>query len=314
MDESSVRAAIGEPEALEAAERAFVALAKGRVTQPPPLALAVPDAEGEVHVKTAYIAGAAIVAIKVATGFYGNVSRNLPTGAGLMVLLDAGTGFPLALLADNGYLTEMRTAAAGALAARHLAPTEFDRLAVLGTGVQARFQVRALARIRRWSETLAWSPDPDRCRAYCREMSTVLDRPFRPAADADSAVRGTDVVVTVTPSRRPLFAVDSLAAHATVIAVGSDSPEKQELPVEALERADKVVVDRLSQCMELGEVHHAIAAGVLEPGAIHAELGEVLAGQKAGREGEELIVCDLTGVGVQDAAIAEAAWSVLAGR
>jgi ornithine cyclodeaminase len=314
IDEAEIRAAIKEPEALASAEKAFRAMAEGGVELPPPMGLEVPEAQGEVHVKSAYLRGSRIFAVKIASGFYGNVERGLPSGSGLILVFDATTGFPLALLADNGYLTDLRTAAAGALAARLLAPESIESVAVLGSGVQGRFQLRAISRVRRWERTVAWSPDTDQLVRYCAEMGEELSIPFRAASDAEEAVRGADLIITATPSREPLFGASALEPHATVIALGSDGPDKRELSTETLARADKIVVDRLSQCVSLGEVHHGVEEGVLTPDSVHAELGEVLIGVKAGREDGELIICDLTGVGTQDAAIAEVTWGKLVQR
>ena len=311
IEEREIRTAVGPTEALAAAERAFRALAEGRVVQPAPLGLELAEVHGEVHVKGAYLRGSPIFALKVATGFYDNTARNLPTGAGLFLVFDATTGFPLALLRDNGYLTDLRTGAAGGLAARHLASQRIRKVAVLGSGTQARHQARCLALVRRWDTTSAWSPTRDHLEAYCREMADEIGLPFQPAPTPEEAVRGADLVVTTTPSRRPILQAGWLAAHATVIAVGSDGPDKQELAAECLARADKVVADRLSQCVELGEIHHAVRHGLLDPGRVYAELGDIVAGKKPGREGDELIICDLTGVGAQDAAIAEVAWRAL---
>jgi ornithine cyclodeaminase len=313
IQESAIRLAVGPGEALAAAERAFQALAEGAVTQPAPLGFEIAAVQGEVHVKGAQIHGAPVFALKVATGFYHNVARGLPSGAGLFLVFDAGTGFPVALLRDNGYLTDLRTAAAGALAARHLSPDRLDTVAVLGSGVQARLQLRCLALVRHWRQVRAWSPTRAHLEAYCREMADELNLPFSASAGAEEAVRDADLVITVTPSRRPLIQAAWLASGATVIAVGADGPDKQELAAECLARADKVVADRLSQCLELGEIHHAVRLRLLDPAKVYGELGEIVAGKKPGRQGGELIICDLTGLGAQDAAIAEAAWDRLGG-
>lgn len=232
----------------------------------------------------------------------------------MILVFDASTGFPAALLADNGYLTDLRTGAAGALAARLLAPASIGSVAMLGSGTQGRFQLRALAHVHSWKRTVAWSPDVDQLGRYCADMEEELSIPFRAASDPEEAVRGADLVITATPSRKPLFDASALEPHATVIAVGSDGPDKRELSTETLARADKIVVDRLSQCVSIGEVHHGVKEGALTPESVHAELGEILVGAKTGREGDELIICDLTGVGVQDAAIAEVAWAKLVQR
>jgi ornithine cyclodeaminase len=314
INEAEIREAIKESEALESAEKAFRAMAEGGLVLPPPMGLDVPEAQGEVHVKSAYLRGSRIFAVKIASGFYGNVEQGLPTGSGMILVFDATTGFPLALLADNGYLTDLRTAAAGALAARLLAPESIQSVAVLGSGVQGRFQLRAISRVRRWERTVAWSPDTDQLVRYCADMEGELSIPFRAASSPEEAVRGADLIITATPSREPLFGSSVLEPHATVIAVGSDGPEKRELATDTLGRADKIVVDRLSQCVALGELHHGVEEGVLTPDSVHAELGEVLVGAKTGRESSELIICDLTGVGAQDAAIAEVTWGRLAQR
>ncbi len=311
IDEAAIRAAIREAEALESAEIAFRALGEERVELPPPMGLDFPEFDGEVHVKSAYLRGAPIFAVKIASGFYRNAARGLPSGSGLILVFDAETGFPIVLLDDNGYLTDLRTAAAGALAARLLTMDTLRTVAVLGSGIQARYQLRALSHVRAWDRTIAWARDPTRLASYCSEMGDELGVPCSAAATAEEALSGADLVITVTPSREPLFDPQALGNHATVIAVGSDGPDKREIPIEALARADKIVVDRLSQCLALGEVHHAAEAGVILPESVYAELGEVLIGTKAGREADELIVCDLTGVGAQDAAIAQVAWARL---
>jgi ornithine cyclodeaminase len=272
------------------------------------MALDVEPVGGEVHVKGAYLHGAPIFAVKVASGFYANAKRGLPSGSGLVLVFDAATGFPLALLQDNGHLTDLRTAAAGALAAKLLAPESLGTVAILGSGVQARYQVRALAGVREWDRLVVWGRTPARAERCCGDLAAELECSIEPAATAEAAVRGADLVVTVTPSREPIVKADWVAPGATIIAVGSDGPAKQELETAVLAQADKVIADRLAQCVELGEIHHALEAGALTREQIHGELGQVVTGEVTGREGRERIVCDLTGVGAQDAAIAEAAW------
>ena len=311
VNEESLRAQIGEAEALEAVERAFLALARGDVVQPPPMGFDFPEASGETHVKGAYIRGDATFAIKVASGFYRNPDKGLAVGSGLVLVLDAKTGAPLATLKDNAFLTELRTAAAGALATRLLAPTKIDKMAVLGTGVQARYQLRAITQVREVGEVFAWSPNAERRQSYCEEMSAALSIPFRSASSSAVACENADLVLTVTPARKPIVEAKDITRSTTILAVGSDGPDKQELDVAILAEADKVVVDNLSQCLALGEVHHAVAAGRMSENDVHAELGDVLAGNKAPRDGDELIVCDLTGVGAQDAAMAAKVCQVL---
>lgn len=311
ISEGRLREAVGEAHALQAVELAFRALGEGRVTQPPPMGMDLPAVRGEVHVKGAYLEGDPVFAIKMASGFYLNPGRGLPTGSGLVLVFDSRTGFPLALLQDNGYLTELRTGAAGALAVRLLAPEGPLSAAVIGAGSQARYQIRAMARVRTLATLKVWSPVPEEVERYRGEMSESLGIGVQASSTPEEAVRDADLVVTVTPSRRPILEPDWLADGVTVVAVGSDGPEKQELSAAILGRADKVVVDSRDQCLRLGETHHAVEEGFLSPEEIHAELGEIVLGIRPGREGGELIVCDLTGVGAQDAAMAGMAWELL---
>ena len=171
--------------------------------------------------------------------------------------------------------------------------------------------MKAIARVRAIREMRVWSPAPEEIPGYVEEMAPILGVPVRGAPSPKEAVRGASLVVTVTPSRTPLLQAEWLEPGVTVVAVGSDGPEKQELAVEVLGGAGKVVVDSKAQCLLLGETHHAVATGVLKPEGIHGELGEVLLGVRAGREGGERIVVDLTGVGAQDAAMAGVVWRML---
>jgi ectoine utilization protein EutC len=305
--EAEIRGLIGPAAALPAVRDAFAALARGEATLPGVIGFDVPAHQGEVHVKGAYLHGAPYYSIKEAAGFYANAERGLPVGSGLVLVFDATTGFLAAILFDNGYLTELRTGAAGALAADLLARRRVDRVAVIGAGSQARFQLEALALVRRPASVTVFGRSPARAATYAREMQERIGFPVRVAASAREAVEGADVVITATPSRAPIVRGEWLGPGAHVTAVGADGPEKQELEPEVLARADKVVVDRLDQCLRLGELHHAVEAGLLAAGDVWAELGELAAGQKPGRESEdEITVADLTGVGIQDAAVASA--------
>lgn len=303
--EPEIRGLIGPAAALPAVRAAFAALARGEATLPGVIGFDVPAHRGEVHVKGAYLHGAPYYSIKEAAGFYANSERGLPVGSGLVLVFDATTGFLAAILFDNGYLTELRTGAAGALAADLLARRRVERVAVIGAGSQARFQVEALALVRRPGSVTVFGRTPARAAAYAREMQERMGLPVAVAASAREAVEGADVVITVTPSRAPIVRAEWLGPGAHVTAVGADGPDKQELEPEVLARADKVVADRLDQCLRLGELHHAVEAGLLAAGDVWAELGEMAAGLKPGRESEnEITVADLTGVGIQDAAVA----------
>lgn len=304
LGESEIRALVGMEEAVAAVEESFRALARGGAVLPPPIGMDLPAAAGEVHVKGAYLAGAPEFVFKVASGFYRNPERGLPSGSGLMLAFDASTGRPAALLLDNAYLTDLRTGAAGGVAVRHLAVDPVDRVAVVGAGVQARMQVRALTAVRTPRAIALWSRTPERAQRCAAELEREHGVAVAVAPSVEDAVGDADVVITVTPSREPLVRAAWLAPRALVLAVGSDGPDKRELAVDVLAAADLVVADRLDQCLRLGEIHHAVSAGALEPGAL-VELGAVVSGTAPGRTPDTgLVVADLTGVGVQDAAIA----------
>jgi len=315
VEEAALREAITPAIAVEVIRGAFRADGEGRTHVPPVINLDIPSARGEFHIKTAHIDGVAHIAVKVASGFYDNPARGLPSGSGLIALFDAATGFPSALLLDNGYLTDIRTGAAGAVAADVLARPTIDVAGVIGSGLQARHQVRCLRVVRSFSRIVAWSPTRERLEEYCREMRAE-GYEARAASSAEEVCAAADVLITATPARAPLIRAGWLREGMHVTALGSDSPGKQELDPECLDRADLVVVDRFAQCAAFGELRHAIAAALLTRNDVHAELGQIVAGRKAGRTGDrEITIVDLTGVGFQDTAIASAAYqSLIANR
>lgn len=310
---SAIRAVMDEAGALRSADRAFRALAEGRVRMPPPAGLDLPPVGGEVHLKGAWIEGDPVFAFKVATGFYGNAALGLPVGSGLFLVFDAEKGYPLGLLEDHGWLTEMRTGAAGALAARHLTHDRPLDVALVGAGSQARFQLRALAGVRDVASVRVWSRTVGAAERFRADMSDRLGCPIEVVVGStpEGAVRGAGLVITVTPAREPLVRDEWVSPGATVVAVGSDGPGKRELASELVAHADRVVVDRLDQSTRLGELEAPVREGFMRAGDVHAELGDVVSGARPGREGDERIVCDLTGVGAQDAAIAVDAWARL---
>jgi ectoine utilization protein EutC len=289
-------------ELVDAIADAFTALASGRVVMPPILHMAVPEANGEVDVKTAWLPALPSFAIKVSPGFFDNPKRGLPSLSGLMMLLSAETGRLEALHLDNGWLTDLRTAAAGAVAARHLARADARIAGVLGAGIQARFQIEALTLVRRIERVLVWARDAAKADAYADEMADRLSLDVLPVASPEHLVLEADVVVTATPARSPLVVADWLHPGLHVTAVGADAPDKNELHPAVLARAGLLVCDSRAQCARQGELHHALA---LHADLEVTELGEITAGRKSGRKNaDDVTVADLTGTGVQDTAIA----------
>jgi ornithine cyclodeaminase len=312
VEEAALRAAVTPFDAVAAIREAFRADGEGRAHVPPVVNLDVPAHRGEFHVKTAYIEGVPYVAVKIASGFFGNVAKGLPSGSGLIAVFSAETGLAEALLLDNGFLTDIRTGAAGAVAAECLAPQSIRTVGVLGSGVQARWQLRCLREVRSFSRVVAWARDRMRLELYCREMREEgFD--VSAAVTPEAVCAAADLLVTTTPSREPLVQASWLRPGQHVTALGSDSPGKQELEAACLARADVIVVDRLTQCASFGELRHALDAGLLRADRVRADLGEIVAGLMPGRSGpDQISIADLTGVGFQDTAIASLALASLA--
>ena len=290
-------------EALDVVEQAFTWLAEGRVEMPPIQHIDVTDAPGDVDIKSAYVRGLDHFAIKIASGFFGNAAQGLPTGSGLMVVLSAETGFCRAVLLDNGYLTDLRTALAGGVAARHLAPDPLETAGIVGTGRQADLQTRALYLVRPFQKLRIYGRDPQKAEALARRLGADLGVEAQAEPSIHRLVAQSQCVVTTTPSNAPLITADMLHPGLHLTTMGSDIPGKQELDPAVFARADRIVVDRRSQSERLGELQH-LAAEDRESLSID-ELGDLTSGRTPGRRhGDEITVCDLTGTGVQDTAIA----------
>ncbi|GGE03118.1 ornithine cyclodeaminase 1 [Aureimonas endophytica] len=291
--------------AISCVEEAFAALATKPVIMPPILRLDIPEHRGEVDVKTAYVPGLSGFAIKISPGFFDNPKLGLPSLNGMMVLFSATTGLVNALLLDNGYLTDVRTAAAGAVATRHLAREEAGVAAILGAGTQARLQLKALTLVRPIREARIWARDRARAEHSAAELSAELGIAVTAMSDGRAAVREADIVVTTTPAESPILFADWIAPGTHVTAIGSDAEHKNEIDPALVARAAPYVADRLSQTRRLGELHHAIAGGMVDPSRDFAELGAVIAGLAPGRIlADAITLCDLTGTGVQDTAVA----------
>ena len=298
-----------DQEAISAVADGFTSLASGEVTLPPIVRVDVPEHKGEVDIKTAYVRGFDSFAIKIASGFHDNYRLGLQTGSGMMIVVSAVTGYPEAVLLDNGYLTDVRTGAAGALAARYLAPKQVETAGVIGSGTQARYQMIALKQVRDFQRLMVYGIVPDQVEQYAAEMGSVLGVEILKAEDVETVVRNSEVVVTCTPAKEPYLKAEWLHPGLHITAMGTDAEDKQELYADALGRADLLVCDRKSQSFRLGEFHNGLEAGVLSPDDPIIELGDLTSGREPGRRSdEEITICDLTGVGVQDTAIARLAY------
>lgn len=312
-------AVISLPEILEAVrgidplpliEEGFAAYSQGRVVVPPVGEMIFNRPPGEVHIKYGYIKGDDHYVIKIASGFYDNPKVGLPSGNGMMLLFSQKTGELECLLLDEGYLTNLRTAAAGAVAAKHLAPRKVRTVGILGAGIQGRMQLEWLRRVRHFEDALVWGLDEEELAAYRRDMEPRGFR-VRTTLSAEEVAEAARLIVTCTPSTRPLLRADWVRPGTHITAVGSDTPEKQELDPGILAKASRVVVDSLSQSELRGEVFKAVRAGAIQRQAL-IELGRVVTDPALRRASDdEITVADLTGVAVQDIQIATAVWDAL---
>ena len=292
---------------LRAVESAFRAHVSGQAL--PPAILGVPTADGGFHVKAAgLLMSRPYFAAKTNANFPGNPARlGLPAIQGVVALFDAANGVLLALM-DSMEITGLRTAAATALAARHLARSDARVLAVFGCGTQGRIHVRTLAGALRLRRVSLYDRDAGRAEGLARELQADLALDIAIAADPAVAAREADICVTCTPSRAAWLRPEHVRPGTFVAAVGADAEDKQEIDPRVLARAT-VVVDHLEQCATIGELHHALDGGFMTRKDVHAELPAVVAGLRPGRTSdEEITVFDSTGTALQDVAAAVAAY------
>ena len=289
---------------VSAMEKAFDAFSQGLAVIPPVGELVFDDPPGDVHIKYGCLKQGTHYVVKVASGFYNNPDLGLGSCQGLMLLFDQKTGVPAAVLLDEGKLTDIRTGAAGGAAAKHLAPSHVHAIGVLGAGIQARMQLQYLLDVTPCRRVFIWNRSGENAARLSRDLNSigyetnVVDTP-------EEVAKSSNLIVTTTPSREPLLDAQWIQPGTHITAVGSDTAEKQELDPEILKRSI-VVADSLSQSQSRGEIYRAVEAGVIARTDV-IELGNVIGGRATGRNSaDDITVADLTGVAVQDLAIASA--------
>lgn len=306
LDRAEILRRLDHAAGIAAVRQSLVAYSAGEVQQPPVVHMGFAAANGDCHVKCAHVAGTPVFVVKIATGFYDNPAKGLPSSNGMMVAVSATTGEPVALLFDEGMLTDWRTGYAGALATRLCWPQGATRLGIVGTGIQARMQLRAL-RVLAPGEPLSvsvWGRSLEKAERFVADVADLgLD--VMPVASLADLCAAAQVIVTTTPATEPLVRSEWVAPGTHITAVGADSPGKQELETALVARAGILLADSAGQSIDHGEFAHAVAAGLVAAKRI-GEIGSSLRAGSLTRAPGAISIADLTGLGAEDAAIAGA--------
>jgi ornithine cyclodeaminase len=291
-------------------EAGFVAYSAGKAVIPPVGEMLFKDPPGDVHIKYGYLEDDDYYVIKIASGFFESPSSSRYTSDGLILLFKKGTGELACALLDECHLTNVRTAAAGAVSAKYLAPKNIDCIGILGAGTQGRMQVEYLSHVIDCKNIMVWGLNQEELDDYKKDMEPLGYR-IQTTLETEDVADRCNLIVTATPSKSPLLSADKIQKGTHITAMGSDTPEKNELDPKILQKSDIVVADSISQCLLRGEIYQALKAGVLEKERI-VELGNVIAKPELRRISEEQItIADLTGVAVQDIQIAKAVYHAL---
>jgi ornithine cyclodeaminase len=299
-----IKRLIDVPRLIREIETGFVLYSEGKVVVPPVGFLHFDNPPGDVHIKYGYVIDDESYVLKIASGFYNNAALGLPTSDGLLLVFSQKTGELQHILLDKCWLTDMRTAAAGAVAAKYLAPKNVERIGIIGTGVQARMQLELLLEVVDCRSCSVWGRNPGKVEQMMKDIGE-LDLDIRAASDIEELTAECNLIVTTTSARQALIKAEHIRRGTHVTAMGSDDHGKQELEAALLAKADRVVADSVSQCVDHGECFHAVTDNVLAADAI-LELGDVIQDPDIGRTSDDQItICDLTGVAIQDIQIAK---------
>ncbi len=288
-------------------EEGFIAYSEGKVVVPPVGEMIFDEPPGECHIKYGFIKNDDYYVIKVASGFYENPKLGLPSSGGLMLLFSQKTGELISVLLDNGHLTNVRTATAGAIAAKYMAPSKVNRIGIFGAGVHGRMQPIYLQKVLDCKDIITWGISQEELDIYEKDMKK-LGFKVQTTTNPEEITSTCNLIITCTPSKEPLIFADQIQKGTHITAIGSDTPEKQELDSVIVKNADRLVVDSFDQCLERGESYKAISNGMITKDKM-VELGKVISNKEFRRQSDdETTVVDLTGVAVQDIQIAKAVW------
>ena len=292
-------------------EDAFKSLALGKTTMPPILRLDIEKYHGESDVKAAYIEGLDSYAIKVASGFFNNPNLGLPSSNGLMILLDSKTGVLKSVLLDKGYLTDVRTAIAGAIAAKHLSNPDSSNVGIIGAGIQAKMQLEAILLVRKIKSAYVWSRNSEKTKTFVENLKGKINIKIHICKSPEETINLSEILITTTPSKSPIIKSEWLKKGLHITAMGSDAEMKNELDPKIIKECDFYIPDSQSQTSILGELNHAIKAGLINFESKFNDLGKVIIEPNLGRKNiDDITVADLTGTGVQDTAIARHTFAI----
>jgi len=307
-----IKSQIDVPKMIQAIEDGFVLYSEDKVVVPPVGFLNFKDPPGDVHIKYGYVKDDDVYVLKVASGFYENEKMGVPFADGVILVFSQKTGHLKLVLHDECWLTDMRTAAAGAVAAKHLAPPDVDCIGIIGTGGQARLQLKLLKDIVDCQKCVVWGRDAGKVEKMVADLkrdATIQEWgiEIEAVSSVDALAAKSNLIVTTTSAREAILLADQVSAGTHITAMGSDDHGKQELDAALLGKADLVVADSISQCVDHGECFHAVKAGSIAEESI-LELGNVIKDPALGRsDGMQITVADLTGIAIQDIQIAKMA-------
>lgn len=305
---NEIKSIIAKSDLLPLIEDGFIAYSRGAVVQPPVGEMVFDHPPGDVHIKYGYLRNGENYVVKISSGFYRNDELGLPSSNGLMLLFNKQNGLLKAILLDEGYLTDVRTAVAGAICAKYLAPTRIERIGMIGAGTQALLQLQFLKQVMNCREVVIYGRDRQKLQKF-QTVLNQMDYHVVLAEDINKIPATCNFIVTTTPSQKPLLYADQIRPGTHITAVGADTEFKQELHVDIFKQADLVVVDSLVQCKERGDTSHALRSSTIGENQL-VELGSIIAGDVKGRiNNQQITVADLTGLAVQDLQIANAIYA-----
>jgi ornithine cyclodeaminase len=307
---AQIKSVLEKIQPIQEIEDGFIAYSEGKTEIPPVGEMLFKKPPGDVHIKYGYIVDDDYYVIKIASGFFESPQSSRYTSDGLLLLFKKGTGELACTLLDECHLTNVRTAAAGAVVAKYLAPKHVDCIGIVGAGTQGRMQLEFLESVIDCKEVMVWGMNQKELDDYKKDIEPLGYRIQTTLSTEDIAAH-CNLIVTATPSKSPLLSADKVRKGTHITAMGSDTPEKNELDPRILQKADIIVADSISQCLLRGEIHQALKAAVLEKERV-IELGNVIVNPNLQRTSEEqTTIADLTGVAVQDIQIAKAVYHAL---